>query len=220
MNTQKKYVVFFDLDKTLLSVNSGKILVQMAYKTGLMPFRTYLKAISTSIVYKFNLRKPIVAVNNMASWLAGFEEKLFTEFINTIIENHLIKSIRPSMVKEIELHKKQGGYIVLLSASLPQVCQPIAKHLGIDEIICSEMEIKNGIFTGYPKGNICLGPEKEIRIKKFCEVNSFILNESYSYADSISDIEVQTATGHPVCVSPDKKLRRIAENKGWRIIEE
>ena len=81
------------------------------------------------------------------------------------------------------------------------------------------MEIKKGIFTGRPVGNICLRPEKEIKAKKFCDTKSFTLNESYSYVDSISDVELQTISGPPTCISPDKKLRRIAEKKGWRIIE-
>ncbi len=216
---QKKYVVFIDLDNTLLSVNSGKITVLAAYKNGLIKFFELLNAFFLSVVYKLNIRIPEKTVIKMAAWLGGMKEELIINLSKEIVDRELIPTVRPSMINEIKFHQKKGATVVLLSAALPYVCEPIAKFVGINEVICSSMEIKQGVFTGKPQGKICLGKEKLVRAQQYCEKNSLSLSEAYCYADSDSDKYILAASGYPICVSPDKKLRKRALKNNWKITE-
>jgi len=218
MEEKNKYVVFIDLDKTLLLVNSGKILVMTAYNKGLMSFSSLLKAFVISIIYKLNIKNDYEVVERMTKWLKGLSETSIINISQNIVEKKLISLIRPSIIKEIQFHEKQGGHIVLLSASLPYICEPIAKHIGIKTIICSKMEIKNKLFTGKLIGNICIGDEKKIRAEDYCKQKAFKLSNAFCYGDSITDQHVLNLIGNPICVEPDKKLQKLAIKKNWKII--
>ena len=214
----KKYAVFIDLDKTLLSVNSGKALVWLAYKDGLLPLKSLLNAIYTSIVYKLSIKNPSLVVLDMVKWLNGLSENDIINTSNKVINSYLLEKIRPSIVKQIEYHKKLGGDVVLLSASLQYICKPIAKFVGINNVICSYMEVKNGVFTGKPEGEICIGLEKRKKAEEYCKQNSYNISEAFSFGDSITDRYIMESVGNQICVKPDKELQKLANEKNWRII--
>ena len=220
MTKNGKYIVILDLDKTLLSINSGKTLTLESYKSGLLSTINLTKAIILSTIYKLRLKNPVRITELMVKWLKGVPESSVKELTKQLVKQMLIPAIRPSIIKEIELHKKQGAHIVLLSAALQYVCKPIANYLKIDAIICSSMEIVNGVFTGKPQGQICMEKEKAIQIRKYCFNNSYNLKEAYCYADSFSDRFVMEISGNPICVAPDKKLRKLSEINSWRVIED
>lgn len=218
MNQQKKYVVFIDLDKTLLSVNSSVPLILIAFRKGLMSIFSLLKAIWLSIVYKLNVSDPISITKSMAFWLKGIPENLVDELSEHVVKQQLVKKIRPEILNEINHHKVNGAHIVLLSASLPYTCNRIAQHLNLDDVICSLMEVENGLFTGNPSGNICIEQEKAIRAKAFVNNTGFDLIDSYAYGDSFSDHFVMELCDHPAAVFPDRRLKRLAKSKKWKII--
>ncbi len=43
------------------------------------------------------------------------------------------------------------------------------------------------------------------------------LEASWAYSDSVTDLPMLEAVGHPVAVNPDKTLRRVAEERGWEV---
>ncbi|RLD78078.1 MAG: hypothetical protein DRJ10_10900 [Bacteroidetes bacterium] len=219
MEQNKTYVVFFDLDKTLLTINSGKELVLAAYKKGFISTLNLVKAIILAIIFKLRLKNVVKLTELMAKWLKGISETELSELSKQIVKHDLIYKIRPEMAQEIGHHKKKGACIVLLSAALPYICKPIAKHLEFDDVICSNMETVNNVLTGKPLGLICIEQEKEIRARQFCVDNSYQIKDAYAYGDSFSDRFILKSTGNPICVAPDKKLRKFAENMGWTIMD-
>jgi len=80
------------------------------------------------------------------------------------------------------------------------------------------MEVADGVFTGSPENNFCIGDEKRLRLMQYCEMRNYFLSEAFYYGDSISDLTALKAVGNPVCVQPDRKLSRIVHEKGWRIL--
>ncbi len=154
----------------------------------------------------------------MALWLKGMEEKEYAEFSLQIVEDELMPRMRPKMLDEIRKHKERGGKNVLLSAALNYTCDPIARLLELDGVICSRLEAVNGIFTGKSFGRLNFGDEKLIRMKSYCEQLGCIPENDYYYADSISDAFVLEKVGHPVCVNPDFRLARLAKKRNWRIL--
>jgi phosphoserine phosphatase len=93
----------------------------------------------------------------------------------------------------------------------------MSEYLGMDDILCSELEAVNGILSGRPVGTFCFGEEKAVRLKQYCEKNNSKLQDAWYYGDSISDLPALSIVGHPVCINPDKKLERIALKNGWKI---
>lgn len=99
------------------------------------------------------------------------------------------------------------------------ICEPIANHLKIDDIICSELEVVNDIFTGKPVGRLCINEEKPHKLKDFCSKYGYPVKDAYFYGDSLDDLPALDIVGHPVCINPDKKLKKIAIEKGWEILQ-
>jgi len=214
----KRYPAFFDLDKTLLSINSGTVLVREAYKAGLMSTSDLLNAIYLSWLYKFHLRKTALIVSGMGRWLKGMTADKMDALAEQVVNKHLLDAIRPEIYSEIEFHKENNAEIVILSSVMIQICRLLGSRIGADNIICTVMEIDGGVFTGSAENEFCLEDEKRVRLIKYCEESNFNLSEAFYYGDSISDLPALEVVGHPVCVQPDRKLSRIAREKGWRIL--
>jgi len=216
-SVSKSYVAFFDLDKTILNINSGSVLVREGHKAGLISTRDYLNAILLSLQYKFHLRDTNKIIAGMGKWLCGKSHIEVESFSELIVSNFLIGSIRPEILSEIKMHKENNAGLVILSSALIGICKPIEKYLGFDALICTSMEVLNGIYTGQPVGKYCFEDEKGVRLKDYCDLMNYDINSAYYYGDSIADLQALNLVGNPVCISPDKKLNRIALEKGWEI---
>jgi HAD superfamily hydrolase (TIGR01490 family) len=216
--TAKSYVAFFDLDKTLLSINSGSVLVREAYKRGLMSTSELLNAIYLSWLYKFHLRDTSIIVSGMGTWLKGMTLDEMNVLSEHVLIKHLIDAIRPEIYTEIKFHRGNNAEIVILSSAIIQICKPLGTYIGADNILCTVMEVADGVFTGAPENKFCFEDEKRIRLIQYCEMRNYNLNEAFYYGDSISDLPALKVVGHPVCVQPDRRLTRISRENGWRIL--
>jgi HAD superfamily hydrolase (TIGR01490 family) len=214
----KSYIAFFDLDRTILSLNSGSVLVREAYKGGFMSTANLLNAIYLSWLYKFHLRDTAVIISGMGKWLKGLTINEVDALSEHIVNNYLLKAVRPELFSEIKFHKANNAEVVILSSVIMQICKSLGTHLDIDNQICTMMEVINGVFTGLPEGKFCFDDEKRVRLIEYCEARQYNLSESFYYGDSIADFPALEVVGHPVCVTPDKKLARIAQKRGWRIL--
>lgn len=217
-NTIRNYIAFFDLDGTIISENSGRKLTIAAYRRGLMSVSDLIKGIFLSLMYKFNLSDTTKIIDKMVGWLNGTSERTLNDLSEDIFNNFLIKSIHSEVKSEISFHKKRGTRLVILSSALRPVCQRVASHLGMDDIICSDLEVINGYLTGKTAGHLCFGEEKKVRLIKYCEINNTKQSDAWYYGDSIADLPALLAAGNPVCVNPDKKLKKEARKRGWKIL--
>jgi HAD superfamily hydrolase (TIGR01490 family) len=213
-----RYIAFFDLDHTILSINSGKALIQMAYRKGLLSKPELLNAFWFSVAYRLKLGDTINLLVKMVGWIKGKNEKSLDDLAGIVFNEQVLNSLREEIITEISHHKDNGAITAILSSSIMPLCSRVAGHLGIDDIICSDLEIKDGVYTGKATGNICFGKEKAVRLTEYCLKNNFNPSESYYYGDSIDDFHALSIVGYPVCVYPDKRLRKIAESRGWKII--
>jgi phosphoserine phosphatase len=73
-------------------------------------------------------------------------------------------------------------------------------------------------MTGRPAGRLCYGDEKLNRLNGYCISNNTDQSAIWYYSDSISDLPVLSAVGKPVCVNPDRALKKEALKRGWKIL--
>ncbi len=213
------YIAFFDLDGTIIGANSGRALVRQAYNKGMMGWYDLLKAIYTGMLYRTNLKDTLKIINDMVSWVGGLSEKTIMDLSSEVSYNVLIPSIRSEVSSELTMHRTQNAKVVILSSALKPVCLEVSNYLGMDDILCSELEVINGYYTGRPLGRFCFDEEKAVRLKAYCEINNTELRNVWYYGDSIDDKPALSVAGHPVCVNPDKKLKKIALEKEWKIYQ-
>ena len=212
----KKYITFFDLDKTILSVNSGSLLIRQAYNNKIMGTADLLNAIIQGYLYKFKVKETNLIISKIGTWLTGIRQESIDVLCSEVVNSYLIKNIRPQIKDEIAFHRGNNAGIIILSSAITSICEPIGMNLGVDDIICTRMENELGILTGKPVGNYCFEDEKRIRLLSWCEKNNYDPGEAWYYADSVSDLSALEVVGHPICVCPDKELTRIALSRNWK----
>jgi putative phosphoserine phosphatase / 1-acylglycerol-3-phosphate O-acyltransferase len=216
--TGNGYISFFDLDLTITRTISGKELIRGAIKKGIMAPSDIVHSVYLLLLYKLNLRDPLKIIDDMVMGVKGMPEKTMTDLCSGIFRDVLLPSVYSEARSEIKFHKDNNGKVVLLSSTLAPLCQEFAKDLLLDDILCSRLEVKNGYLTGRPIGRMCFGEEKTVRLREYCELNNTSLSDVWYYADSISDLPALSSVGIPVCVNPDKKLRKAAVKRGWKIL--
>jgi HAD superfamily hydrolase (TIGR01490 family) len=214
----ESYIAFFDLDDTLIRANSGKLLVRVAYEKGMMSLPDLIKALWLSFLYKFRLMDSEKIIAGMLTWLAGVPEKRVNDLSSEVFGKYLLTAITVEARNEINMHKGKNAALVILSSALSPVCQAVADHLEMDDIICTTIETENGLCTGRTTGKLCFGNEKVFRLKMYCEKINCKVENAWYYGDSISDLPVLSTVGVPVCVNPDKKLLKAAKRNRWRIL--
>jgi HAD superfamily hydrolase (TIGR01490 family) len=212
------HIAFFDLDKTITKSISGKDLVRGAYSRGLLTRSDLIKAVFLSVVFRLKLQDPLKIIDNMVSWAEGIPEMTMVNLCTEVFRQVLVPAVYRKARFEIETHKAKNARVIILSSTLTTVCQEMAKYLGMDDIICTELEVRNGYLTGRPVGHLCFGEEKAQRLKEYCERNNFSTSNAWYYADSFSDLPALNSVGNPVCVNPDQKLKRTAVRRGWKIV--
>jgi HAD superfamily hydrolase (TIGR01490 family) len=217
--TTYRYLAAFDLDKTLLSINSSRLVVMEARKRKFMRTRDYYQAIYFSIMHRFDLKDPGEIVRSMMKWIKGLNEDEFISLMNQYAIGPIIASIRNEMTGIINEHRQHHGKVILLSSAMPYICDPVAEATGMDDVVCSRLEVTAGRFTGKTIGPLVFGPEKAVRMKAYCETHGFDPSAAYYYGDAYSDRFVLSLVGSPVCVSPERRLRHLARREGWDILD-
>lgn len=105
-------------------------------------------------------------------------------------------------VERLNHHKQTGESVVFVSGSFSALLSPIASTLGVDNVICSDLEIINGRYTGKLVSEPTIGQGKRNRIIRFAAENDVNLAMSYAYGDDVSDIPMLACVGHPRLVNP------------------
>lgn len=213
----ENYVAFFDLDRTLAGNNSGRELVKMAFRKGVLSYPALIRAVALSLAHRLKLADTHGTISDMALWAKDHPENQLSDLCREAALSGIIPSVFPDAKEEIEFHRKKKAGVVLLSSALAPICRQVALKLGLDSVICSDLEVSEGRFTGRPKGRFCYGEEKAARLIEYCEINSHSPSAAWYYGDSFSDLPVLELVGNPVCVNPDRKLMALATKKGWPV---
>lgn len=218
-NSDSSYIAFFDLDRTITKAISGKELAREALRKGVLSYTNLIYALYTSMVYSLNLKDEQKIVDEMVRWVKDLKEDTLLDLCTEVTRNVMLPSVYKVARSEIKHHKEKNAEIVLLSSALTPVCREMARYLKMDDIVCSDLEVVNGYLTGRPIGKLCFGKEKAVRLLSYCEKYNRKTAEAWYYGDSISDLAVLSSVGNPVCVNPDRMLRKAAIKRGWKILK-
>jgi HAD superfamily hydrolase (TIGR01490 family) len=214
----KKYAAFFDMDKTILSENSGQLFFQYYYNKGEIRFVDYLKLLPIPILYAFGMLKLEYISKVLSNKYIGLTESEIYKKTQNWFDDFGYKFIRKEMVEEIEIHRNNDAELVLISASPRNLCYPVFSHLNMNKLISTDLIIERNIFKGI-QGKSVYKEEKVNRARQFLKENNMTFEKSFFYSDSISDLPLLEKVGNPICVNPDKKLMKVATKKQWKILK-
>jgi HAD superfamily hydrolase (TIGR01490 family) len=123
----------------------------------------------------------------------------------------------PQALRCLEDHRRQGRRIVLVTGGLDLVMQPLAEHIGAAEVIAARLVEKEGIITGAVNGEPIADERKGALVRAYAVQHGIDLEASYGFTDSIRDVSMLECVGHPGAVNPDRRLRKLAKERGWQI---
>jgi putative phosphoserine phosphatase / 1-acylglycerol-3-phosphate O-acyltransferase len=120
----------------------------------------------------------------------------------------------------IDAHRRMGHTLVLVSSEPRFRVEPIARNLCIEHIVCSEVEVSNGLLTGRWSGaGPVHGAAKTAAVRDFVRRRKLTSARCYGYADGTGDTAVLDAVGDAAVVNPDESVSRTAGQRGWRTID-
>jgi HAD superfamily hydrolase (TIGR01490 family) len=137
------------------------------------------------------------------------------------MEKRILPLITPQARKLVNRHMLGGDLCVIITATNSFVTGPIARAFGINHLIATEPEQRDGEFTGRVSGPPCFREGKIVRLESWLDHHnltwlSFL--ESWFYSDSLNDLPLLKKVTRPVAVDPDATLRAHAEKNGWPVI--
>lgn len=143
-------------------------------------------------------------------------EGLITKFMSSVIE----PMINVYALRLLHKHHHNNDVMLLASATNSVIVNPIAKRLGFENIVATEVEIIDGVYSGKCKDTPALGLGKLEKVTEWMLNNNFndFKNTTF-YSDSINDLPLLAAVTKPIGVNPDNKLREECEKRFWEIVD-
>ncbi len=212
---------FFDLDKTIISRSSSLALSRPMYRAGMVSRGALLRGAYAQLVYLLvgaDEKKLERLKEGMLALTKGWERSQ----VELLVQDVIIDVIDPFVYQEaldlMELHRSERRRIYIVSSSPEEVVRPLARHFGVSGVLATRAKVVDGRYTG-ELAFYCAGEGKADAIRALADRVGIDLEGSYAYSDSISDLPMLSAVGHPVAVNPDRELRREAEQRGWDVRE-
>lgn len=211
----KRRAAFFDLDKTLVSVNTGTLYVRWRVREGHMGLRELARASFWSLQYTLGILDAERMSTEAVRTLTGVPEDRFIGECSSWVESEVLRHVAPKARAELDRKRDEGYLCALLTSSSPYVAEPVAAHVGVEHVLCSRLEVREGSFTGALAGRLCYGAGKVEKALQWAERHGVDLAESAFYTDSISDLPMLERVGEPRVINPDPRLSRLARRRGW-----
>ena len=212
-------LAIFDLDNTLIGGDSDFLWGEFLGEEGVVDANAYRKK------NEYFYQQYDLGTLDIYAWLEFCLEPLTRYSMTELQELHhrfMIQKIEPILLDKaqncINRHKERGDTVLVITASTSFVTAPIVKKYGINHLLATEPEIKAGRYTGGVSGIPCFQSGKVDKLMPWLQKNEETLTGSTFYSDSHNDLPLLELVDNPVAVNADKILTKIAEKKGWEVL--
>lgn len=154
------------------------------------------------------------------AYLSGLDVDTVDELARAFVAQALPGALYAPGTKRLESHLAAGDRVVLLSGTLIPIATALGRSLGVDDVIATRCEIREGRYVAAPPPVHPFGERKRALLEAARARFGDDAGPVYAYADSHQDAALLAAVDHPVCVRPDRRLRALAAARGWPILGE
>ena len=211
---------FFDLDKTIIAKSSALAFSKPFQAGGLISRRAVLRSAYAQFMYLVGgadhdqMEKMRHFMSQLvAGWDVATVREIVAETLHTVVD----PLVYDEAVGLIEEHHAAGRDVVIVSTSGTEVVEPIGEILGADLVVATQLEEQDGRYTG-GIAYYAYAEEKANAARRLARERGYDLAECYAYSDSITDVPLLEAVGHPHAVTPARDLRRVAAARGWPVL--
>lgn len=213
-------LAYFDLDKTILAVNSGSLWVRREVALGHLSKRKALRAAGWLLTYTMGFASADSMVEEAVATLRGTSSNELRERTTRFFQEQVRQTYRSGALQAIEQHRSAGDRLIMLTSSTNYLAELVAEELRFDAVCANELEVDAlGLHTGQVVGGLCFGPGKLRHATRVAEKFGGDVKRAAFYTDSFSDVAVMEVVAQPVAVNPDPRLKRRAQQRGWQIVD-
>ena len=215
-------LALFDLDNTLLAGDSDfqwaqflieqRVLDREVYEAQNVEFYEQYKS-GTLDIHEF--------LDFQLKPLSRHPRSQLDAWHSEFMKERILPLITPDARELINKHMLGRDLCIIITATNRFVTAPIARELGISNLIATDAEQRDGQYTGRVSGLPCFREGKITRLESWLDEHNLTwlsFQESWFYSDSLNDLPLLNKVTHPVAVDPDATLKAHAEKKGWPII--
>ena len=216
-------ICLFDLDHTLLPLDSDHAWGQYTTRMGWTDAEKFAQR-NDAFYRQYQQGELDIHAYVQFATQAARERGLQASSIahQAFMRDVIIPAMRPEATALVERHRAQGDRMLIVTATNEFVTAPIAEAFGIDTLIAVQLERdRNGELTGRIAGTPSFGPGKVVRLQQWLDEQCLTWEgiRSTFYSDSINDLPLLEKVNHPVATNPDARLRAVAQQRGWPILE-
>lgn len=210
---------YFDLDGTLVAGYTGNSFFTDRLRNRDVPASEFIRTVVTAVDGTVLGGDATAVAYTNFSGLAGRDEDFMVELGERLFHDKLAATIRPEARELVRAHQRMGHTLAVASAATRYQIAPIARDLGIEHLVCTELEVVDGIFTGKTVGDMLWGKFKAKGARKFAKAHEVDLASSYAYGNGYEDVAFLSTVGNPRPLNPHPGLREAAKSLGWDVVE-
>lgn len=221
MNVPK--LALFDLDNTLLTGDTDALWCEFLIERGLVDARTFA---SQSREMERRYRAGVATAEEFCgfyvSTLGGKSPRQWAESRDEFFRQWILPRIPDAARAMVDAHRARDEMLVLTTATNKFLTELTAREFGIENLLATEMEQTDEVFTGKTTGVLNMRHGKVKRLLEFLktrDLSAVLLHDATFYSDSINDLALLEAVMFPVAVDPDDKLLAEALARGWKIMK-
>lgn len=212
-------LALFDLDNTLIAGDSDYLWGEFLCEYGYVDASAYHTGHDN---YYQEYLDGVLDINEFLQFqlgpLAGKSPQQLQDWQDQYIESKIRPILLDRAIDLIEQHRRQGHTPIIITATNRFLTEPITAMFKVENLIASEPELVDGVFTGKPTGIPSYREGKIERLKAWLNEKNMVPEKSWFYSDSHNDIPLLEYVDHATAVDPDDLLRAIAKQRGWPII--
>ncbi|HEY6241476.1 MAG TPA: HAD family hydrolase [Burkholderiales bacterium] len=215
-------LALFDLDHTLLSGDSDYEWAQFLIERGVLARADYeTKNDHFFLQYKEGRLDIHEFLDFQLAPLARHPRETLDEWHAEFMRTRIKPMIRAKGMELVRRHRRHGDLCAIVTSTNAFITAPIAREFAVDHLLATELELRDGSFTGKPSGTPSFRQGKVTRLAEWLGSRGQTLasfSASWFYSDSQNDLPLLERVTHPVAVDPDDVLRQVAAERGWQIM--
>ena len=212
-----RVAAIFDFDGTLIAGYSATTFIREQLKRGDLSPRQFVELMRA--MTNFGLGNMgfsgMMAIN--AQFMRGIEEETYQDVGQQLYTKQIARLIYPESRALVEAHQAKGHTVAIISSATPYQVEPAAADLGIEHVLCTQLEVKGGKFTGSVVSPTCFGQGKVDAAEALARQYRADLSKGFFYSDSTDDLLLLERLGLPRALNPGTKLERIARGREWPV---
>lgn len=210
-------VAFFDFDGTLIEGYSGVDFYRDRLRRGQIGPVEFARSAAATLDYRVRTADITGLLTQTVQAWAGLAEQELLDPGERLFGSTIAGRVYPEARDLVAAHRNKGHTVVLATSATRYQVAPLARDLGIEEVLCSGVEVVDGVLTGRVAGPVLWGEGKAAAVRAYAVAADVDLSQCYAYGNGDEDVAFLDTVGHPRPLNPGPGLARVAAERGWPV---